>query len=71
MNGKPILYLDQYGQKYFCNKVSDLKNVHYLNGKIRRMYTDTKDGKTIHVGYVVGLLWLKAFIPYQSEVKYD
>ena len=27
------------------------------------MYQDKKDGSTVHVGYVIGQLWLTAFQP--------
>jgi hypothetical protein len=68
MNGKYTLFIDQYGFEYFCKYVKDLKNVHNLQGKVRKMYTDGKDGKTYHVGYVVGKHWLTAYKPYRNEV---
>jgi hypothetical protein len=69
MNGKPIIYIDQFGSKYFCYNVKDLKEVHYLSGKVSKMFVDSKDGKTYHVGYVVGQHWLDAYVPFRKEVK--
>ena len=63
MNGEPILYVDQYGCKYYCIYVKDLKEKYYLSGKVSKMYVDTKKGETLHIGYVVGDLWLEAFTP--------
>jgi hypothetical protein len=68
MNGKLILYIDQYGQKYFCRYVKELKTKHYLSGKISKMYVDSKDGNCYHKGYVIGKHWLTAYIPYKQEV---
>jgi len=67
MNGKYVLFIDQYGYKYPCNYIKDLKDVHYLSGKISKMYVDGKDGKTYHVGYVIGQHWLTAYKPYRKE----
>jgi hypothetical protein len=69
MNKKTVLYIDQYGSKYACQYVKDLKRVHYLEGKISRMYVDGKDGKSYHVGYVVGEHWLRAYIPFREVTQ--
>jgi hypothetical protein len=68
MNGKLILYIDQYGQKYFCRYIKELKTKHFLSGKISKMYIDNKNGKPLHIGYVIGQNWLRAYIPYKQEV---
>jgi len=61
MNGKHTLYIDQYGTKFHCLYVYELKTEHHLSGKISKMYVDGKDGKTYHIGYVVGNHWLTAY----------
>jgi hypothetical protein len=68
MNGKTTLYVDQYGSKYWCRYVYELKTLHYLTGKVSKMYVDGNDGKTYHVGYVVGSNWLTAYAPIRKEV---
>ena len=69
MNGKTVLYIDQYGSKYACQYVKDLKRVHYLTGEISKMYVDGKDGKRYHVGYVVGQHWLRAYTPFKEVTR--
>ena len=59
MHGKPLLYLDQYGVARFARTVAELR--HQIGGHVSRMYVDKKDGRTVHVGYVVGKLWLTAY----------
>jgi hypothetical protein len=61
MNGKLTLYLDQYGNKWFARTVRDLRE--QIGGKVSKMYVDTKDGRTMHIGYVVGRHWCEAFTP--------
>ncbi len=60
MNGKPTLYLDQYGSKWFATSTRDL---HRQIGGARpnKMYVDLKAGGTIHIGYVVGGHWCTAY----------
>jgi hypothetical protein len=67
MNGKRVLYLDQWGGKWWAKSVREL---HRQIGGARpsKMYRDdplTK--KTYHTGYVVGRHWCNAFIPYEQE----
>ena len=69
MNGNYTIYIDQYGSKFACHYVNELKTKHYLSGKVSKMYVDGKDGKTYHVGYVVGKHWLTAYSPLRKEVK--
>lgn len=66
MNGKHTLYMDQYGSKYHCHYIYELKTKHYLSGKMSKMYVDGKDGKRYHVGYVVGNIWLSAYQPFRE-----
>ena len=64
MNGKRYLYLDQYGQRFYASTVKELREQIGMGGsKVSKMYNDTKDGRTIHVGYVVGSHWLTMYAP--------
>lgn len=44
MNGKPILYRDQYGQTVFAKTTRELKAK--CGGRLSKMYVDMKDGST-------------------------
>ena len=59
MNGKPTLYMDQYGQHFHANTVKALRQ--QIPGRCDKMYVDQKDGGSIHIGYVIGRHWLTAF----------
>ena len=65
MNGKPTLYLDQYGNKWFARTVKELRG-RIGGGRVSKMYRDTKDGRPVHVGYVVGQHWCEAFQPVRN-----
>jgi hypothetical protein len=67
MRGKLTLYIDQYGQRYYAYTLKELKQKHYIPGKISKMYVNGKDGKTYHIGYVIGQYWLTAYIPIRQE----
>jgi len=56
-----VLYLDQYGNKFFARTVKELHQ--QIGGKISKMYVDKTDGTTKHVGYVIGQRWLTAHAP--------
>jgi len=60
MNGKPTLYLDQYGNHWV---VSSVRELHHRIGGARpsKMFIDQTDGSPIHIGYVVGGHWCTAF----------
>lgn len=62
MRGKPTLFLDQYGHRYWARTVKDLKQ-NVGPGKVSLMYRDKKDGRTVRVGYVIGQYWLTAYQP--------
>lgn len=64
MNGKPVLYIDQYGQKLWAKTVKELRQK-VGGGRVSKMYHD-RDGKTIHCGYVVGQRWFSAFVPFEQ-----
>ena len=64
MNGKKLLYVDQYGSTYYASTVRELREK-VGGGRVSKMYMDTKKG-TVHVGYVIGQLWLQAYEPYSQ-----
>ncbi len=62
-----MLYVDQYGSHVFARTVRELcEKTGYAPGSARRMYCDNKDGKTFHIGYVVGNSWWQAYTPYSQ-----
>lgn len=65
MKGKTVLYLDQWGQRFYAKTVKELQE--QVRGKVSKMYIDGKDGKTYHTGYVVGQHWMTAFVPMRKE----
>lgn len=62
MNGKLMLYIDQYGNKVFARTRKELVS-ESGGGRISKMYCDKKDGRIVHVGYVVGNRWFSMFQP--------
>ena len=60
MNGKVMLYVNQYGERWYAKSVREL---HRKVGGARpsKMYVDLKDGRTVHIGYVVGAHWCTAY----------
>ena len=65
MNGQFTLYLDQYGNKFVAMTVKELV-AKVGGGRVGKMYRDKKDGRTVHVGYVVGCHWLTAYRPFEQ-----
>jgi hypothetical protein len=62
LNGNPTLFLDQYGHRYFAKTLQELREK-IGGGRVSKMYADKLDGRTVHVGYVVGPHWCHAFSP--------
>lgn len=62
MRGKLMLYLDQWGNRWFARTVAELCE-QVGRQRVAKMYRDRKDGSTCHVGYVVGQHWCEAFEP--------
>jgi len=60
------LYVSQYGDRFSALTVKELREK-VGGGKVSKMYID-RDGKTFHTGYVIGALWLTAFMPCIKEV---
>ncbi len=68
MRGKQTMYIDQYGNRFYAKTLKELREK-LGGGKISKMYVDGKDGKTYHIGYVVGKHWLNAFTPLRKAVN--
>lgn len=68
MNGKLTLYHDQWGNHWFANTLKDLRE-QIGGGAVSKMFQDTKDGRTVHVGYVVGRHWLTAYQPVELPAQ--
>jgi hypothetical protein len=66
MNGKTMLYMDQFGGTVIADTVKDLCEKSGYS-KARRMYCDCEDGSTEHIGYVVGPHWYRAFVPFSGK----
>lgn len=65
MNGKRIMYRDQFGNTFWASTVKELcREVGY--SRAARMYRDTAEG-TFHSGYVVGPHWCTAYVPYMGR----
>lgn len=58
------LFMSQYGDMFYAKTIKELRE--QIPGRCLKMYIDRK-GETLHVGYVIGKLWLKMYIPF--EVK--
>lgn len=66
---KPVvMYVDQWGQRYYAATVKELRKQIGHAPRVSRMYQDGKDGKTYKVGYVIGRHWLTAYAQYREEV---
>ena len=61
MNGKTILYIDQYGNNFWAKTVRELRE--QVRGACSKMYRDKADGSIMHVGYVIGQHWLTMYAP--------
>jgi hypothetical protein len=66
MNGLPTLYIDQWNGRFWASTVKELRQ--QLRGRVSKMYVDKKDGRTLHIGYVVGQHWLTAYQRVEKEV---
>jgi len=67
LHGNPTLFVDQYGYKYTAKTLADLHK-QVGKGRVERMFLD-QNGKTYHIGYIVGKLWLRAYLPYAQAVQ--
>lgn len=69
MNGKRLLYIDQYGNTFFASTVKELREK-VGGGRISKMYQDTAGGEVLHVGYVIGQHWLSMYAPYTKPATF-
>lgn len=67
MNGKPILYVDQYGSKIMAYTLRELRE-RCGGGRVFKIYQEGEDGKSLHVGYGVGQRWFSAYIPFRKSI---
>jgi len=70
MKGRLMLYIDQYGNRWWARTVAELRQqIGNGSSRVSKMYHDKymKDGtqRTYHTGYVVGQHWCTAFVPYE------
>ena len=64
MNGKEMLYVDQWGNRFMAGTVKELRGkIEMGGGRVHIMYADRKDGTTVKTGYVIGGHWLRRFAP--------
>lgn len=62
MNGKTMLYIDQYGLHIFARTIKELCEKSG-GGRIFKIYVDLETGGTRHVGYGIGNRWFNAYQP--------
>jgi hypothetical protein len=62
------LFIDQYGEPIWARTVKELR-AEAGGGRVGKMYTDKKDGRTVHSGYVVGRRWFSRFAPVEIRVN--
>jgi hypothetical protein len=67
MNGKLMLYIDQYGKPVWARTVRELREK-AGGGRVSTMYSDKKDGRTVRTGYVVGRRWFSRYLPLELPV---
>lgn len=61
----PYLWIDQYGQPVWARTVRELREK-VGGGAVSKMYVDKLDGRTVHVGYVVGRRWFTKYMPVEA-----
>jgi len=68
MNGKLMRYIDQWGNRWWAKTIKELREQIGMGGsRVSKMYVDKKDGRSVHIGYVVGQHWLTAYQPMENE----
>lgn len=65
-DGKPVLFIDQYGDRFWARSLAELRG--QCPGAVTAQYNDRKDGSTVRNGYAIGVgganeRWLTAFKP--------
>jgi len=71
MNGKLLLYVDQFGNHFYARTVRELREkVGSSGSRIAKMYVENgADDEPRHVGYVIAGHWLKMFAPIELPVN--
>jgi len=71
MNGKLMLYLDQFGNYFYARTARELRGkVGSSGSRIAKMYVrNGADGKPRHIGYVIAGHWLRMFAPIELPVN--
>jgi hypothetical protein len=68
MNGRAMLWLDQWGQPYWSKTIRELcQKLGYARRSARPMYVDGTDGKSYRTGVVIGRFWLSGYFPLRDE----
>lgn len=65
---KITYYQDQHGWWYQATSIKNLKEKYGLAGRALPMYEEEEDGSIYKVGYVIGDVWLAAYIPVRIKV---
>jgi hypothetical protein len=58
MKNKTRVFIDQYSRAHYAHTLKELRD--RLGGRISKMYID-ENGETMHIGYVIGNLWLSEY----------
>ena len=71
MNGRLMLYLDQFGNYFYAGTVRELRRkVGSSGSRIAKMYVrNGADGEPRHIGYVIAGHWLRVFAPIELPVN--
>jgi hypothetical protein len=64
---QPIrMWLDQHGNHFVARTVKQA-HAYCGGGRVSRMFVHTKDGRFVHVGYIIGERWLTCFVRWEKE----
>ena len=71
MNGRLMLYLDQFGNYFYAGTVREQRGkVGSSGSRIAKMYVrNGADGEPRHIGYVIAGHWLRVFAPIELPVN--
>lgn len=60
------MFMDQHGEAVWAHSVKELREK-CGGGSVKKMYVDKLDGKSYHVGYVIGQRWFTQFMPVERS----
>ena len=67
MNGRLMLYIDQYGQPVWARTVRELR-AKCGGGRVFKIYCDRNNPtRTVQVGVGVGHRWFNRYIPWEAK----